>query len=467
MAFRRTKNPTFNMKKWFFLLILLPASLWAQKNTASKTASDKSVVHLICHLYGVPAGIDSISLYELGGLGNRSIARGGRRMPDSAFVLTVPASKARFYGVGVSETAASKVILGEEPDIKLYAQVQYMELGRTVGSPVNTAYEKLQKQIVLLREEGGLLRSKMMEKGTDKLVAALNARKIRLIDSLKTANPLLWRVASLQLFPDYSSDVKGYVSAVEFYGKEFFRNANLTDAGYEGIPAVFEAFDQYAQLLTNMRVSKADFILWSDAQLAKISPTSKTYRMALGGIVSGLKISNSSLYPDYAKKYIDRYKNASNGEIAQMSMEIQRSGTSTPGFEAPDLVGMTPDSQSYALSKMRGKVVLVDFWASWCGPCRRENPNVVANYNKYKDKGFDILGVSLDREPNAWKKAIKDDGLPWHHISDLKGWQSSHAALYSVTSIPQTVLIDKDGKILARNVRGDQLGAKLKELLGE
>ena len=148
-------------------------------------------------------------------------------------------------------------------------------------------------------------------------------------------------------------------------------------------------------------------------------------------------------------------------------MEIQRSGTSTPGFEAPDLVGMTPDSQSYALSKMRGKVVLVDFWASWCGPCRRENPNVVANYNKYKDKGFDILGVSLDREPNAWKKAIKDDGLPWHHISDLKGWQSSHAALYSVTSIPQTVLIDKDGKILARNVRGDQLGAKLKELLGE
>ncbi|MCC6279471.1 MAG: TlpA family protein disulfide reductase, partial [Saprospiraceae bacterium] len=116
---------------------------------------------------------------------------------------------------------------------------------------------------------------------------------------------------------------------------------------------------------------------------------------------------------------------------------------------------------------MRGKIVLIDFWASWCGPCRRENPNVVANYNKYKDKGFDILGVSLDREPNAWKKAIKDDGLPWHHISDLKGWQSSHAAQYSVTSIPQTVLVDKDGKILARNIRGEQLGAKLKELLGE
>ena len=455
------------MKKWFFLLILLPASLWAQKNTATKSASDKSKVQLICHLYGLPAGVDSISLFELGGLGNRTIARGGRRMPDSAFVLVVPASKSRFYGVGVSEVAASKVILGEEPEVKLYAQVQYMELGRTSGSPINSAYEKVQKQIVQLREEAGLLRSRPADKTTDKSVTALRAQKTRLLDSLKTANPLLWRVAALQLFPDYASDIKGYVSPTEFYGKEFFRNADLADAGYEGIPAVFDAFSQYAQLLTNMRASKADFIQWTDAQLAKIPQTSKTYRMALGGLVTGLKTSNNTLYPEYARKYIDRYKNASNGEIAQMDMEMKRSGTSTPGFEAPDLVGMTPDSQSYALSKMRGKIVLIDFWASWCGPCRRENPNVVANYNKYKDKGFDILGVSLDREPNAWKKAIKDDGLPWHHISDLKGWQSSHAALYSVTSIPQTVLVDKDGKILARNVRGDQLGAKLKELLGE
>lgn len=456
------------MKKWFFLLILLPASLWAQKNTTSKTASDKSVVKLVCYLYGLPAGIDSVSLYELGGLGNRAMARGGRRMPDSAFVLTVPASKSRFYGVGVGDVAVSKVILGEEPEIKLYAQAQYMELGRTVGSPINAAYEKLQKQIVLLREESGSLRGKpATDKTKDKSIAALAARKTRLLDSLKTANPLLWRVASLQLAPDYSSDIKGYTSAAEFYGKEYFRNANLSDAAYEGIPAVFESFDQYAQLLASTRASKAEFNQWVDMQLAKIPPGSKNYRMALGGIVSGLKTASSAQYPEYAKKYVDRYKGASNGEIAQMTMEMQRSGTSTPGFEAPDLVGMTPDSQTYALSKMRGKVVLIDFWASWCGPCRRENPNVVANYNKYKDKGFDILGVSLDREPNAWKKAIKDDGLPWHHISDLKGWQSSHAALYSVTSIPQTILVDKDGKILARNVRGEQLGAKLQELLGE
>ncbi|MBK8424537.1 MAG: hypothetical protein IPL27_00570 [Lewinellaceae bacterium] len=135
------------MKKWFLLLILLPATLWAQKNTTAKTTAGKSTVQVICYLYGLPAGMDSITLYELGGLGNRAIARGGRRMPDSAFVLNVPASKSRFYGVGLNEVAAAKVILGEEPEIKLYAQAQYMELGRTVGSPINTAYEKLQKKL--------------------------------------------------------------------------------------------------------------------------------------------------------------------------------------------------------------------------------------------------------------------------------------------------------------------------------
>lgn len=451
------------MKKWFFLLLLLPASLWAQKNTSSKPAANKSKVTVICHLYGLPAGVDSIGLFELGGLGSKSIARGGRRMPDSAFVLTVPASKSRFYGIGLSAMAVSKVILGEEPEIKLYAQAQYMELGRTVGSKINTENEKLQKQITQLKEEGDLLR----DKGTGKQLAALAARKTRLLDSLQLANPLLWRVATLNLYPDFSAQTKGYASAAEFYGKEYFRNANLADAGYEGLPAVFESFDAYAQMLTGLGTPKNDFSTWADLQLAKIPGTSSTYRMALGGLVSGLKTAGNQLYPEYAAKYLQRYQQVSNGEIAQMNMELQRSGTSTPGFEAPDLVGMTPDSQSYALSKMRGKVVLVDFWASWCGPCRRENPNVVANYNKYKDKGFDILGVSLDREPNAWKKAIKDDALPWHHISDLKGWQSSHAALYSVTSIPQTVLIDKDGKIIARNIRGEALGLKLKEILGE
>lgn len=455
------------MKNWFFLFLLLPVFLSAQKNTAAKSQEAKGGVTLTCFIYGLPPGVDSIALYELGGMGNRVISRGGRRMPDSAFVLIAPASKSRLYGVGVNDVEVSKVILGEEPQVKLYAQAQYMPLGRTSGSPINSAYEKLQKQIAQIQSESALLRTKMKDPGANKQIAALTAKKTALLDSLKAANPLLWRMSTLLLFPDYSADMKGFATPAEFYGKEFFRYSNLADSGYEGFPTVFDAFQQYAQLLTNLRATQQEFNQWAGAHLSKISPNSKNYRLALGGLVAGLKASSNALYPEYAAKYMEKYKDSSNGEIAQMDYELKRTGTSTPGFEAPDLVGMTPDSQTYALSKLRGKVVLVDFWASWCGPCRRENPNVLANYKKYKDKGFDILGVSLDREPNAWKKAINDDGLIWHHISDLKGWQSGHAALYSVTSIPQTVLVDKEGKIIARNVRGEQLGAKLKELFGE
>jgi thiol-disulfide isomerase/thioredoxin len=135
------------------------------------------------------------------------------------------------------------------------------------------------------------------------------------------------------------------------------------------------------------------------------------------------------------------------------------------GGIAPDIIMKNMDGVEMKMSSLRGKIVLIDFWASWCGPCRKENPNVVKLYNQYKDKGFEILGVSLDDNPDKWKAAVLHDGLTWKHVSDLKGWQNSAAQTYQVSSIPFTVLLDKNGRIIAKGLRGSDLEFKLAELL--
>ena len=135
------------------------------------------------------------------------------------------------------------------------------------------------------------------------------------------------------------------------------------------------------------------------------------------------------------------------------------------GGMAPEIALKNLEGSEIKLSSLRGKVVLIDFWASWCGPCRKENPNVVRLYNIYKNKGFEILGVSLDDNADKWKGAVLKDGLTWKHVSDLGGWQNTAAKTYQVSSIPFTVLLDKSGRIIAKGLRGEELEAKLAELL--
>ncbi len=193
--------------------------------------------------------------------------------------------------------------------------------------------------------------------------------------------------------------------------------------------------------------------------------------------------TNSTVSLDWLRQNVNvvQERNLATKIFNQFSEEVKKSPAGTIysnilgqtkgadiGFDAPDISAKQPNGEALSLRSLRGKYVLLDFWASWCGPCRRENPNLVKAYNTYKDKNFTILGYSLDGGNNAldqWMNAIEKDGLAWNQISDLQGWQSLPIQLYGISSVPTNFLIDPNGKIVAKNLRGEELELKLKEIL--
>lgn len=210
-------------------------------------------------------------------------------------------------------------------------------------------------------------------------------------------------------------------------------------------------------------------------QLAKIHPDNRlspfiTYAIISSGFVSAtaqdtlMQLLPANVKADRLGKAIIHIP-VTRDSLAKVAAakQMAEQGKIPVGSKAPDFTQTTPQGKAISLSSFKGKYVLVDFWASWCVPCRNENPNVVKAYNKYKDKGFTVLGVSLDAESAkaAWLKAIASDGLTWTQISDLKGWKNQAAALYGVSSIPQNFLIDPNGVVIGKNLRGDDLQKKL------
>ncbi|MCF8281619.1 MAG: TlpA family protein disulfide reductase [Bacteroidales bacterium] len=298
-------------------------------------------------------------------------------------------------------------------------------------------------------------------------IADLDKRRLNYLDSLKKTNPYLHKVAAINTYVSYQIHGNADMTELEYFATKYFQFVDWKDVDYNYMPWVFEQMKSYTQTLSSVGFPEGVQKDFMDKMLAQIPSNSRTYMLAMGGIINGLQAAKSPLLGNYAQRYLEKYQKTEPEAAAQVAQLLKMSGSFVNGGEAPDFTMNDTEGNPVKLSDFRGKVMLVDFWASWCGPCRRENPHVVELYNHYHKKGFDVLGVSLDKSKEPWLKAIKDDGLVWNHVSDLKYWSNAAAQLYGVTSIPHTVLVGKDGKIIARNLRGEQLTAKLKEILGE
>lgn len=457
-----------------FLTFGLFTSCSAGKGDGASGSTDKVI---ITGNVGYCPG-DSMRIYKLVGPVSEQIGSGPIVTAEGQSTFTIEADLpgSGLYSIGLDPRQSKSFLLGDNSELTLTGNCQNPSQSfQLTGSSLNDGYQNLMALVIQHNQKVQQLQQNLQifqqaDPGQipriQQEIQTENTSYFASLDSVLNRKDVVSKYASLYNFRPYGSSPDHqtkYGNDLKYFQMGFFEGLDLSDPVIAQSPQLFEKAQFYAATLSTY-VQPEEAKENMNSVLAKATQGSDGHQNILKGYLTGLEQRKSDLYVEYGEKFIEEYPNDPiNGPVTAKIANIK---ALMVGNVAPNISSNTPEGGSMALEDLRGKVVMIDFWASWCRPCRAENPNVVKAYNKYSSAGFEILGVSLDKDRNKWLQAIDADGLTWKHISDLGGWGSQPAAAYGVSSIPATFLLDREGRIIAKNLRGPALESKLAEIFG-
>jgi len=426
---------------------------------------------------------DSVKLYESDGFVLKPLfavplTKSGS---SASFKLSGRLPQKGFYFIGTSTNNLMPVLLGGEENVKLTGNGTSWKTGVKIeDSPQNEQYQQIMQQVKHLNKQAEdasqmmHLAQKVNHKTIDEAIKKFGEVRFahqKMIDSLRKMNPYFATVAEMSLFLplDVENNPKKYPDALTYFVKEYFANINFKDPDLGYMQPYIENVGTYTRTLSENLTSKDTLEMYLNDLLKKMPEKTRIHRLTMAAIIKGLEAQNSGSFAKYTENFAKLYPDAKevndqNKEkyVALKATEEQLKKVAI-GATPPDLNLPTPEGRKVSLASFKGSIVLIHFWASWSDKSRKDIPNISRLYKKFHAKGFQVISVSLDKYVEKWKEAMDEENMGWTNVSELKQWDSQCVKDYSLSSIPRSFLLDREGKIIAQDPKGGGLEAKLND----